>query len=195
MNIAAQGNEHDKLSVWRLKSSWEWQLVSEVSYTGYEHPYIPLAISPFDAETVYFWSNDLDHQCLVSMNLRIGEFVFHGKLERRSGDGCILKSPEGHTFIQLAQEFSSFVLPKWLYRIPNTVTNNSRLLKPSFNPTFIWWPKTTRPNTFLTCTREQDELNNTWQNIKQKKSAKRKSSSSTAHRIAMANSFSMLEDN
>ena len=109
MNIAAQGDEHDKLSVWRLKSSWEWQIVSEVSYIGYEHPYIPLAINPFDSETVYFWSNDLDNQCLVSMNFRIGEFVFHGKLERSSSDGCILKSPEGHTFIQLAQEFSSFV--------------------------------------------------------------------------------------
>uniref|UniRef100_A0A0D3D2J3 F-box protein At3g26010-like beta-propeller domain-containing protein n=1 Tax=Brassica oleracea var. oleracea TaxID=109376 RepID=A0A0D3D2J3_BRAOL len=106
MNIAAQGDEHDKLSVWRLKSSWEWQIVSEVSYIGYKHPYIPLAINPFDAETVYFWSNDLDNQCLVSMNLRIGEFVFHGKLERSSSDGCIVKSPEGHTFIQLAQEFS-----------------------------------------------------------------------------------------
>ncbi|KAF3592210.1 hypothetical protein DY000_02020283 [Brassica cretica] len=109
MNIAAQGDEHDKLSVWRLKSSWEWQIVSEVSYIGYEHPYIPLAINPFDSETVYFWSNDLDNQCLVSMNFRIGEFVFHGKLGRSSSDGCILKSPEGHTFIQLAQEFSSFV--------------------------------------------------------------------------------------
>ncbi|KAG2323549.1 hypothetical protein Bca4012_059032 [Brassica carinata] len=95
MNIAAQGKEHDKLSVWRLKSSWEWQLVSEISYSSYEHPYIPLAINPFDAETVYFWSNDLDDQCLVSMNLGIGEFVVHDKLERSSSDGCILKSPEG----------------------------------------------------------------------------------------------------
>ncbi|CAN6904755.1 unnamed protein product, partial [Brassica oleracea] len=196
MNIAAQGDEHDKLSVWRLKSSWEWQIVSEVSYIGYKHPYIPLAINPFDAETVYFWSNDLDNQCLVSMNLRIGEFVFHGKLERSSSDGCIVKSPEGHTFIQLAQEFSSFVLPKWLHRIPNTVTNNSRQPKPSSNPTFICWPpETPQPNTFLTCTRQQDELNNTWQNIKQKKSAKGRLSLSTAHHIATANSFSMLEDN
>ncbi|KAJ4888923.1 F-box family protein [Raphanus sativus] len=138
MNIASQGDEYHKLSVWRLKSSWEWNLVSEISYISYEHTYIPLAINPFDAETVYFWSNDLDDQCLVSMNLGIGEFFIHGKSERGSTDGCLLKTPEGKTFIQLAQEFSSFVLPKWLYRIPNTVTNNSR--QPWFisNPTFIW---------------------------------------------------------
>ncbi|KAF8079737.1 hypothetical protein N665_1004s0021 [Sinapis alba] len=159
--IASQGDDHHhRLRVWKLLSIWEWQLVSEISYIGYEYPYIPLAINPFDAETVYFWSNDLDHQCLVSMNIGRGEFVLHDKLEGSSSDGCILKSPEGQSFIQLAQEFSSFVLPKWLYPIPNTLTNS----KFSFNPTFISWPKTPQPNKdpVLTCTREQDEVNNIW---------------------------------
>ncbi|CAH8314671.1 unnamed protein product [Eruca vesicaria subsp. sativa] len=193
MNVVRQGDEH-KLSVWRLTSSWEWQLVAEISYNKDGYHNVPLAINPFDAETIYFWNNK--DRCLVSMNVRIGEFVLQGKLDRSSSsDGCILRSTQGKIIIQLAQEFSSFVVPKWLYRIPTTVANNSRQPNSSSIPTFIWWPppRTPQPNNepadssnpFVICTRK---------NRKQKQSVKGNSSLSTAHHVATANRYSMLED-
>ncbi|VVB04302.1 unnamed protein product [Arabis nemorensis] len=106
----------EKFNIWRLKSG-EWQLVSEIA--GWFND-IPLAINPFDAKSVYFWSKY--GQRLLSFNLRNGEFVCHNKL-KYSSDGRISSSVKGPKVVKYFTEpnFSSFVLPQWLHRIPNMV--------------------------------------------------------------------------
>ncbi|CAA7032083.1 unnamed protein product [Microthlaspi erraticum] len=125
MNITSQykddGSLENKLRVWRLKNGSEWQLVSETSpafiKTGTD--YIPLVINPFDANTVYLWS-EMD-KSLVSLNLRNGNLELHNELER-SSNGQTLSSfrciKEMNTMECLSNSYFSFVLPRWLYRIP-----------------------------------------------------------------------------
>lgn len=122
MNIISKTKDgesvEEKFNAWRLKSG-EWQLVSEIiRKNGFND--FPLAINPFDPKSVYFWSKD--GQCLLSVNFRNGKFVCHNKFER-SSDGRISSSVECEKVMKFIREpnFSSFVLPKWLHRIPNMV--------------------------------------------------------------------------
>ncbi|VVB04303.1 unnamed protein product [Arabis nemorensis] len=125
MNIVSEQNKEDKLCLWRLKCG-EWQLVSEISPAFIEANmyYIPLGINPIDAKTVYFWSGDRNHQCLLSVNLHNGEFVLHNELERTS-EGRVLSSVDGPRDMEyvLESHFSSFVLPQWLHCFPSAVRN------------------------------------------------------------------------
>ncbi|VVB04301.1 unnamed protein product [Arabis nemorensis] len=106
----------EKFNIWRLKSG-EWQLVSEIA--GWFND-IPLAINPFDAKSVYFWSKY--GQRLLSFNFRNGKFVCTDKLEY-SSEGRISSSVKGPKVVKyfIEPNFSSFVLPQWLHRIPNMV--------------------------------------------------------------------------
>ncbi|KAG2316426.1 hypothetical protein Bca52824_019548 [Brassica carinata] len=88
-----------------------WQLMSEISPS-------------------YFWGKEQEH--LLSINLHNGKFVIYSnQLESRS-DGLTmthvndlramisLKSPTEMKYVEQAY-LLPFVLPQWLYRIPNTV--------------------------------------------------------------------------
>ncbi|CAH8267033.1 unnamed protein product [Arabidopsis lyrata] len=109
MNIISvtkdDGSLEDKLFVWRLENG-EWQLVFEIATPFIETrvEYFPLAINPFDAKTVYFWSKK--HRSFISINLNNGKFVLESKLEDNITRGLYLRL---------------VVLPQWLHRIPNTV--------------------------------------------------------------------------
>lgn len=121
MNIIYENQEH-KLCVWRLKSytvddSKEWQLVSEISPDRFkidDFNYLPLAIDPFDANTMYLWS-DL-HECFASTNLHKGELVLHNNLERSSSNSRTLSFAQGLT----NSYFSIFVLLNWVHSIPSS---------------------------------------------------------------------------
>ncbi|KAJ4867307.1 F-box family protein [Raphanus sativus] len=115
MNIFSESVYH-KLIVWKLMDR-EWQLVSALM--GFD--YLPLAINPFDGNTLYMWRAMQDS--LASINLRNGSFELHNELER-SRDGRTLSSVEYNremvTMEYLSQScFAMFVLPRWLYRIPS----------------------------------------------------------------------------
>ncbi|CAA7028911.1 unnamed protein product [Microthlaspi erraticum] len=108
MNV---GKDDGRLRVWRLKSAG-WQLASEIALKKYV---FPIAINPFDAETVYFWKHSSPR--LLSLNLRTGKkIVLHGNFERCS-DGRIIKCQSDKKYTARSN-FSSFVLPKWLHPIP-----------------------------------------------------------------------------
>ncbi|CAH2045081.1 unnamed protein product [Thlaspi arvense] len=117
MNIISQvkddGSVDHKFSVWRLLLKvGEWELVSEM--TGFD--YFPLAINPFDGNTVYLWSET--QECLASVSLRNGNFELHNELEC-SSNGQTLSSVQCNREMDTEKSrFSMFVLPRWLYRIP-----------------------------------------------------------------------------
>ncbi|CAA7047101.1 unnamed protein product [Microthlaspi erraticum] len=120
MNIVVS---EDKLCLWRLQSDG-WQLISAIPpvalvSTGFDRP---LTINPFDEKTAYFCGK---HQKgLLSVNFHNGKFVLHNQLEHSSDDSRIMVSLKvwGYTRHIKQSERSSFVLPQWLHRIPNTVT-------------------------------------------------------------------------
>uniref|UniRef100_A0A1J3H2R8 F-box protein n=1 Tax=Noccaea caerulescens TaxID=107243 RepID=A0A1J3H2R8_NOCCA len=74
-------------------------------------------MNPFDAVTMYLQSNM--HTCLASTNLRHkgGKFGLHNNLERSSyGHTLSFDSPKREGSYSI---YSTFVLPRWLYRIPS----------------------------------------------------------------------------
>ncbi|CAN7023722.1 unnamed protein product, partial [Brassica oleracea var. botrytis] len=125
MNIV----DGSKLCLWRLQSEG-WQLISEISpdftLTGLD--YLPLMINPLDVKTAYFWSSEKEK--LLYINLHSGKFVIHNRLEGRSNGPIMipvndpkamisLSSGIERTYIIERKQFVPFVLPQWLYRIPN----------------------------------------------------------------------------
>ncbi|CAA7015220.1 unnamed protein product [Microthlaspi erraticum] len=104
------------LRVWRLKSG-EWQIVSEILLeTAFDC--ILLGMNPFDANKMYFKSDV--HTCLTFTNLLHKGAKFG--LKERSSFGHTL-SFEGVLVPQkierLYSNYSTFFLPRWLYRIPS----------------------------------------------------------------------------
>ncbi|CAA7032082.1 unnamed protein product [Microthlaspi erraticum] len=110
MNIFSEQNgdgsvEH-KLSVWRLKSDDEWQLVSKISPACIKtrSDYSPLMINPFDADTMYLVSKM--HKCLASTNVHKGKFGLHNNLER-SSNGRTLSFSGGFSDLRRLSTFLS----------------------------------------------------------------------------------------
>ncbi|CAA7047100.1 unnamed protein product [Microthlaspi erraticum] len=119
MNIVSE----DKLCLWRLQSDG-WQLISAISpvaliSTGLD---CPVTMNPFDGKTAYFYSKE--QEGLLSINLHNGKFVLHNQLEHSRDDGRIIVSVKGPGLMDYFKksDCSSFVLPQWLHRIPNTMT-------------------------------------------------------------------------
>ncbi|KAH0856091.1 hypothetical protein HID58_084352, partial [Brassica napus] len=124
-----------KLCLWRLQSEG-WQLISEISpdftLTGLD--YLPLMINPLDVKTAYFWSPEKEK--LLYINLHNGKFVIHNRLEGRSNGPIMIPVNDPKAMISLSSEiertyiierkqFVPFVLPQWLYRIPNNCNTTS----------------------------------------------------------------------
>ncbi|KAF8086762.1 hypothetical protein N665_0613s0030 [Sinapis alba] len=127
MNIV--GGATKKICLWRLQSEG-WQQISKISIGFILADYLPLTINPFDAETAYFWSMEQQH--LLYFNLHNGKSVIHSqltRLERRGHDHFMVPISDPRAMISLhchhigtsQANFIQFVLPRWLYRIPNTV--------------------------------------------------------------------------
>ncbi|KAF8087255.1 hypothetical protein N665_0593s0016 [Sinapis alba] len=130
MNIVSEtkvdGSLEDKLCVWRLQSKG-WQLISEISpgsiLTRFD--YVPLTINPFDAKTAYFWSKE--QESLLYINLHNGEYVIYYQLELTNDGHTMISAHDPKAAITLKNRyiqeagFVPFVLPQWLYQIPNTV--------------------------------------------------------------------------
>lgn len=109
MNISL---EH-KLSIWRLESA-EWKLVAQISpMTAFD--YIPLAVNPSDSNTVYVQRKM--HPCLASANLHNGKFGDHS-----SDNGTLSFAGEWDSAVKRLYEYSTFALPRWLYRIPSPLS-------------------------------------------------------------------------
>lgn len=110
MNISL---EH-KLSIWRLESE-EWKLVAQISpKTAFD--YIPLAINPFDSNTVYVQRKM--HPCLASAILHNGKFGDHS-----SDIGTLTFAGEWDSAVKCCNEaYPTFALPRWLYRIPSPLS-------------------------------------------------------------------------
>ncbi|KAG2278710.1 hypothetical protein Bca52824_061265 [Brassica carinata] len=123
------------LCLWRLQSE-RWQLISEISpdftLTGLD--YLPLMINPLDVKTAYFWSPEKEK--LLYINLHNGKFVIHNRLEGRSNGPIMIPVNDPKAMISLSSEiertyiierkqFVPFVLPQWLYRIPNNCNTTS----------------------------------------------------------------------
>ncbi|KAF2570317.1 hypothetical protein F2Q70_00000268 [Brassica cretica] len=138
MNIV----DGSKLCLWRLQSEG-WQLISEISpdftLTGLD--YLPLMINPLDVKTAYFWSPEKEK--LLYINLHNGKFVIHNRLEGRSNGPIMipvndpkamisLSSGIERTYIIERKQFVPFVLPQWLYRIPNNC--NTTWMSSDCNP-------------------------------------------------------------
>ncbi|KAF8087253.1 hypothetical protein N665_0593s0014 [Sinapis alba] len=128
MNIVSEtkvdGSLEDKLCVWRLQSEG-WQLISEISpgsiLTG-GFDYVPMTINPFDAKTAYFWSKE--QESLLYINLHNGKFVIYNQFELTSDGRTIIPAHNPRAVISLKNiyiDLVPFVLPNWLYQIPNTV--------------------------------------------------------------------------
>ncbi|XP_024007895.1 F-box protein At3g28330 [Eutrema salsugineum] len=120
--------EEDKLKVWRLKSG-EWEHVSQISSVCFKPDFndiFPLAMNRFDGETLYLSSENHKRQKrkrLVSTNLyNKGKLGLHNKLERTS-DGLTLSFTMASSIMERSiydSELCTFVLPRWLYRIPSS---------------------------------------------------------------------------
>ncbi|KAF2552316.1 hypothetical protein F2Q68_00037320 [Brassica cretica] len=130
MNIVyatkVDGGLEEKLCVWRLQSEG-WQLISEISpgsiLTGFD--YSSMTINPFDAKTAYFWSTE--QKSLLYINLDNGMHVIYNQFELTSGGRTMIPAHDTRAVISLKNAYTEqvdlipFVLPQWLYRIPNTV--------------------------------------------------------------------------
>ncbi|CAA7033050.1 unnamed protein product [Microthlaspi erraticum] len=122
MNIISrkkdEGGVEHKLCVWKLKTLG-WQLVSESSRGFLD---FPVMMNPFDGNTVYLWSPMCES--LASFNLRNRKTRIHNEPEERSRDGETMSfvgcdGGEMDTIGFLSESFfSTFALPRWLYRIP-----------------------------------------------------------------------------
>ncbi|CAH8322330.1 unnamed protein product [Eruca vesicaria subsp. sativa] len=119
------GSLEEKLCVWRLQSEG-WQLISQISpgsiLTGDFINYAPLTINPFDAKTAYFWSEK--QESMLYINLHTGKSLTYNQFELTSNRRTMIPAHDPRAVISLKNTcvgLVPFVLPQWLYRIPNMV--------------------------------------------------------------------------
>ncbi|KAF8077333.1 hypothetical protein N665_1046s0021 [Sinapis alba] len=130
MNIVyatkVDGGVEEKLRVWRLQREG-WQLISEISLdgsilTGFD--YSPMTINPLDAKRAYFWSTE--QESLLYINLHNGKSVIYNQFELTSDGRTMIPAHDPRAVFSVKNAYFEhadlipFVLPQWLYRIPNT---------------------------------------------------------------------------
>ncbi|ESQ33453.1 hypothetical protein EUTSA_v10009395mg [Eutrema salsugineum] len=118
MVIINPDEEHSK-NFKRMLKSGEWEHVSQISSACYFDNIFPLAMNPFDGETLYLQRKD-HKRGLVSTNLyNEGKFGLHKNLERTI-EGLTLSINKASSVLKEEIYMFTFALPGWLYRIPSS---------------------------------------------------------------------------
>ncbi|CAL9248634.1 unnamed protein product, partial [Arabidopsis halleri] len=105
---------------WRLNNDSTWQLLWNIGLPLLTGDYVPMAMHPFDSDTVYLWSQDNLH--VVSCNLRTQNNRILGDTENDGDDhqDCFLNQTiceKGMGQIcrfKVSTRFLQLVLPRWM---------------------------------------------------------------------------------